>query len=186
MAATRSESSASAEQPAKAHLELARLNKASVKTGGTWEVYMWRVFEDKYDYTWQGKPRQGSNLLCTLVNPQDPRQYCQAQFKKTSKNTAKYEEALNSYKDGGRFVMSKVVFAEGTKPEYVSCPIKHVVDLSQTKMDRCIGSDSAVQPAPTATVAGSVKLGNNQFFDVTALVQEVSEVRKHENNRSSL
>ena len=120
MAATGSESSASAEQPAKAHLELSLLNKASVKTGGTWEVYMWRAFEDKYDYTWQGRPRQGTNLLRTLVNPQDPRQYCQAQFKKTSKNTAKYEEALNSYKEGGRFVMSKVGFAEGTKPEYVS------------------------------------------------------------------
>ena len=98
MAATRSESSASAEQPAKAHLELSLLNKASAKTGGTWEVYMWRVFEEKYDYTWQGKPRQGTNLLCTLVNPQDPRQYCQAQFKKTSKNTNSRECSTFGYR----------------------------------------------------------------------------------------
>jgi len=82
--------------------------------------------------------------------------------------------------------MSKVAFLEDAKPGYVSCPIKHVVDLSKTKLDACIGaSDSAVQPAPTATVAGSTTLGTNQFFDITALVQEVHEIRKHENNRSS-
>ena len=51
MAATQSASSASAEQPAKAFFELSLLNKASVKTGGTWEVDMWHVFEEKYDYT---------------------------------------------------------------------------------------------------------------------------------------
>ena len=53
-------------------------------------------------------------------------------------------------------------------------------------MDACVGaSDSAVQPAPTATVAGSSDLETNQFFDVTALIQEVKTVLQHENNRSS-
>ena len=47
MAATQSASGASAEQPGTTHLELSFLDKASVKTGGTWEVLMWRVFEDK-------------------------------------------------------------------------------------------------------------------------------------------
>ena len=53
-------------------------------------------------------------------------------------------------------------------------------------MDTCIGeSGSAVQPAPTATVADSTDLGSNQFFDVTALIHEVKELRQHDNNRSS-
>ena len=61
------------------------------------------------------------------------------------------------------------------------------MDLSKTKVEACVGaSDSAVQPAPTATVAGSTDLGTNQFFDVTALIQEVKQVREHDNNRSSL
>ena len=52
--------------------------------------------------------------------------------------------------------------------------------------DSCIGAaHSAVQPAPTATVAASIDLGTNQFFDVTALIQEVQETRQHENNRPS-
>ena len=32
-------------------------NKASVKIGGTWHVYIWQPFEDKYEYNWKGKTR---------------------------------------------------------------------------------------------------------------------------------
>ena len=66
---------------ASAHLALPMLNKASAKTGGTWDVFVWHPIEDKYEYTWQGKLRQGTNFLCTLVSPDDPRWYLQAQFK---------------------------------------------------------------------------------------------------------
>ena len=171
---------------ASAHLALPMLNNASAKTGGTWEVLVWNPIEDKYDYVWQGKSRQGTNFLCNLISHDDPRYYLQAQFKKTSSNGPKYEQALKNYVHGARFVMSHVVFVDNAKTAYVSCPLKSVVDLSKTKMEACFGaSDSAVQPAPTATVAGSTDLGTNQFFDVTALIQEVKEVREHENNRSS-
>ena len=83
-------------------------------------------------------------------------------------------------------MMSKVGFVEDAKLQYVSCPLKVVVDLSSTQMDR-VGEppDSAVQPAPTATIAGSAGLAGNQFFDVTALIQEVTDVQEHNNNRSS-
>ena len=186
--ATKAASKASAEQPANpySHLPLSLLNKASARTGSTWEVVVSRPFEDKYEYKWQGKPRQGSNLICNLVSAQDPSQYCQAQFKKTAQNATAYEKAMKTSKPGGRFVMCNVGFVEDAKAAYVSCPLKMVVDLSKTKMDPCAEApDSAVQPAPTATVAGSVNLASNQFFDVTALIQEVHETRHHENNRSS-
>ena len=179
-------SKASAAQPAKAHLPLSLLNKASARTGGTWDVYVSRPFEDKYEYKWQGQPRQGSNLVCNLVAAQDPSQYCQAQFKKTSQNGTAYQKAVKAFNLGARFVMSNVGFAEDAKAAYVSCPLKTVVDLSKTKMDPCAqASGSAVQPAPTATVAGSVNLDSNQFFDVTVLIQEVHETRQHDHNRSS-
>ena len=179
-------SNASAEQPGQLHIALDLLNKASAKTGGTWDVYLSHVFEDKYEYKWQGKTRQGNNIVCTLVSAEDPQNYCQAQFKKTAQSGLRYEKALKAYKQGARYIMSKVAFVEEAKAAYVSCPIKHVVDLSKTNMDECVGaSNSAVQPAPTATVAGGSNLGSNQFFDVTALIQEVHETRQHENNRSS-
>ena len=142
-----SASNASAEQPGQAKLALSLLNKASAKTGGAWDVRMWRPFEDKYEYNWKGDRRQGANLLCTLVSSDDPRQYCQAHLKKTSQNGAKYAQALNAYKHGARFIMSKVGFVENAKTAYVSCPLNQVVDLSNAKMGICILSAySAVQP----------------------------------------
>ena len=180
------DASASAAKPSCAHLVLSMLNKASAKTGGTWEVLVWNAIEDKYEYTWQGKIRQGTNFLCNLISPDDPRCDLQAHFKKTSSNGPKYEQALKNYVHGARFVMSNVGFVDDAKAAYVSCPLKSVVDLSKTKLEACVGaSDSAVQPAPTATVAGSTDLEINKFFDVTALIQEVKEVRQHDNNRSS-
>ena len=71
----------------------------------------------------------------------------------------KYQEALKAYKDGSRFIMSNVGFSHDVKLAYVSSPLKMVVVLSKTKMDACIAaSGSAVQPAPTATIAGSLNL----------------------------
>ena len=63
--------------------------------------------------------------------------------------------------------MSQVGFVDDAKAAYVSCPLKHVVDLSNTTMEILMGgADSAVQPAPEATIAASSSLGTNQFFDV--------------------
>ena len=67
-------------------LSLSELNKASAKTGGEWLVHAFRPVEDIYQYTWQGKSRQGTNLIVTLVSAEDASQYCEAAFKKNSKN----------------------------------------------------------------------------------------------------
>ena len=178
---------ASAAQPAPGNfLPLAQLNKASVKIGGEWSVIVFRPIEDTYEYTWQSKPRQGTTFLVTLVSAQDPTQYCQGQVKKNAKNTAKYEQIKKAMEHGRRFVMSKVAFVDDAKLLYVSCPLKIVVDLFSTKMDACVDiPNSVVQPVPEATIAGSANLEGNQFFDVIALVQEVSQVTNHSNNRSS-
>ena len=177
----------SAEQPdSEKHLPLSELNKASAKTGGSWVVKVFRPFEDKYQYTWQGKPGTGTNLVVTLVSAEDASQYCQANFKKTAKNEAKYEQTKKAMEHGKCFVMSKVGFVDNVKLAYVSCPLKVVVDLSSTTMDACVETPSSVvQPAPTATIAGSACLAGNQFFDVTALIQEVQDIKEHANNRSS-
>ena len=177
----------SAEQPEPPkYLPLPELNNASAKTGGSWIVDAFRPVEDNYQYTWQGKPRSGTNLLVSLVSPEDPSQYCQAQFKKTSRDGAKYEQTKRAIGQGKRFVISDVCFVKDAKLAYVSCPLKVVVDLSSTKMDTCVDTPSSVvQPAPTATIAGSAALAGNQFFDVTALIQEVQDIREHANNRSS-
>jgi hypothetical protein len=177
---------ASAALPAKAKIRLSLLSPASVKTGGVWDVHICRATEDIYEYKYQGKDRTGTTFICILVSPEDPREYCQAQIKKTSSNGGKYLSVVKACKQGARFEMSAVAFSEDAKAAFVSCPLKKVVNLEKTKMDICIAPlDLAVQPAPTATIAGSVGLGNNQCFDVTALVQEVQDIRQFANNRSA-
>ena len=179
---------ASAVQPdSQKSLSLSELNKASAKTGGEWLVDAFRPVEDVYQYTWQGKSRQGTNLIVTLVSAEDASQYCQGVFKKNGKNETKYNQIKAAMEHGRRFVMSKVCFVEDAKLAYVSCPLKVVVDLSCTQMDPqcCTTGNSVVQPLPTATVAGSAGLAGNQFFDVTALIQEVQDVIEHANNRYS-
>ena len=178
---------ASAEQPeSEKHLPLSELNKASAKTGGAWVVDVFRPFEEKYKYTWQGKPREGTNLLVTLVSAEDASQYCQAMLKKTAKQETKYAQTKTAMENGKRFVMSNVGFVDNAKLEYVSCPLKVVVDLGSTTFDACVERPSSVvQPAPTATIAGSAGLAGNQFFDVTALIQETQDIKEHANNRSS-
>ena len=122
----------------------------------------------------------------TLVSEENPSHYCQAHFKKTTKNGMKYEQIKKLVADGKRFVITKVGFVEDAKVKYVSPPLKNVVDLSSTKIDLCVDADcSDVQPTPQASVAGSSSLEGNQFFDVTALVNEVQGTREHSNNRSS-
>ncbi len=106
--ATKAASKASAEQPANpySHLPLALLNKASARTGGTWDVYVDRPFEDKYEYKWQGKARQGTNLIFNLVSAADPSQYCQAHFKKTAQNATAYATAVTASKKGERLALA--------------------------------------------------------------------------------
>ena len=75
--------------------------------------------------------------------------------------------------------MSKVAFFEDANAAYVSSPLKIVVDLSNTKMELCIGAaSSAVQPAPEAAIAASTILASNQFFDVTGFVQEEFRLKR--------
>ena len=75
--------------------------------------------------------------------------------------------------------MSKVAFFEDANAAYVSSPLKTMVDLSNTKMELCIGAaSSAVQPALEATIAASTSLASNQFFDVTGFVQEDCRLKR--------
>ena len=178
-------SPASAEPASRPYLDLWDICSASAKIGGTWDVFVLQPYHHTYQYTWHGSPRQGTNFLCNLVSSADPLKYCQAQFRKTSHNGADYDAALKKYQHGARFVMSKVRFIENVSAAYVSCPCKHVVDLTKTKMDPWPGQPvSAVQPDPREIVASSSS-GDRQLFHATAPGPEVGETLNCESNSCS-
>ena len=178
----------SAERPVEGtHLRLSELNSATAKTGRCWVVDAFRPAEDNYEYVWNGRRCHGTTLVVTLVAADDRSQYCQAHFRKYWWNGPKYEQAKKAIEHGKRFIMSQVSFAQsGWMPAYVSCPLKLIVNLSQTTMVPCANTPGrTVQPAPTATIASSTSLVDRQCFDVTGVVQEVQAVRRLPNNRCS-
>ena len=172
-----------------APLGLLKLNKASAKTGAKFSVVVHQPREDIYTYESGGaaKKNQGSTFVVNLVCPEEPSHYLQGQIRKSKKNEALYEGLKKKMKQGARFTMSKVGIDEKQKTKFVSCPLKIVVDLSSTKLEAVLNimGNDVVQPVPTATIAGSSELAGNQYFDVTALVAEVSDIRGHANDRSS-
>ena len=191
-------SKVSAEQPESGkYLPLSELNEASARTGGSWVVDAFHPVEHNLEYTWQSPWEDGTSLVVTLVSEKDASQYCQGRLWKDVRNEAKYERKKKAMMHGVRYIMSNVCFIDEAKLAYVSCPLKVVVDLTVTKMDTVLypnfhtvpHSDfrnSVLQPAPTATIADSAGLAGNQCFDVTALIQEVQDIRRHAHNRSSL
>ena len=176
---------ANAEPPSRPYLDLWDLCPASVKTGGTWDVYVHQPYEHKYQYTWHGSSRQGTNLLCILVSSADPLKYYKAQFRKTSHNSAEYDAALKKYQQGARFAMSKVGFFQLDLASCCPWYPKVGVDLTKTKMDPWPGQPvSAVQPDLRAIVASSSS-GDRQLFHATAPGQEVGETVNCESNSAS-
>ena len=114
--------------------------------------------------------RQGENFVVTLICAQDPTNYCYGHLKKTPGNASKHANALKKFKNGTRFVMSRVGFVTDAKTAYVSSPLKDVVDLVKTQMDAVLqGRPSAAQPVPSASIAGSSEIKANQCFGVIAV-----------------
>ena len=138
-------------------LAMSKLNKQSAKAGGSWLVDAWQPRVENYEFIAKGgKTMKGSNFTVILVSAENPSEYLFAQIKKTQKNAAAFEKAVNVIKNGKRYVMSKVAFTDSIRAQYNSCTIKHVVDLASSKMEPSAESPtSVVQPVPITTVAGS-------------------------------
>ena len=183
------DSSGSAAQPAKADTtSLKELNVASAKSGGNWTVVVCHPFEDTYDYTWQGKQRTGSQLLITLVSPSNPEAYCLAQFRKSQSNTIQYKAAKAKFLEQTTFQMTKVAFSDTAKSQYVNTPVKLVVHLALTQMSAIVSlgqNASSVQPCPPYSLCDCSSLDDQQFLDVTALVNDNTPIRSVANNRQS-
>ena len=164
---------------------LNELNQASGKTN-KFTVVAWNPFTEKYEYQWRGEPRVGENFMVTLVSPDAPDQYCLATIKKTAKDTTKFHQAQKTYTAGKTFQISKVTLNTELAKQYVSPANKAVVNLALTSAEPAVhvgDGTGVVQPCPMTTVAKCHELSNNQFFDVTALIQRIGADRDVQNDR---
>ena len=75
------------------------LTKQSAKIG-EFKVIVFKPWEDTYAYQWEGQQRETTAWRCVLVSAEDSRQYCQGEFKLTTKNKDAYEKNKQMHKEG--------------------------------------------------------------------------------------
>ena len=170
-----SESTSAAE-----HLPLRELTPQSGGIG-TWLL---QVAEEprvrEYEYTWSGKTCKGKRFEIPLVSA-EAGSYCMGQYRRRgpAKTADKeFDENVERFKAATTWCASKVSLAK-EKPCYISSPLKIMIDLNNTKMVPVLQSIRKMpsEPTPLDTLHTILMCPQHQRVDVTALVENVSEVR---------
>ena len=171
------EKDSGAAQPAAKAQNLTLLNQRSAKIG-TWELYVYNPQVITYEWTDKRSQEVKSNQLfrAILVDRNDPASYCLAEYrKKPTEGVKAFEPIAKKMKDGLGFRLTRVALHD-TKQEYIHSPKKVVINLAASKLDPILASGgSAPKPLPAMTVAEVLGFNANQRFDITALVDSVSE-----------
>ena len=171
------EKDSDAAQPTEKSQSLALLNMRSAKIG-MWDLYVSNPQLSTYEWTDKKSQEVRKNQIfrCLLVDRNDPANYCVGECKKKPTEGSQPLEAMaKKMKDGLGHRFSKVALAE-TKQEYISSPKKVVINLAAPKLDPILATGgSTPKPVPAMTVAEVLGFNANQRFDMTALVDRVSE-----------
>ena len=167
-------------------LALAELNQRSAALG-QWDVGIFRpyIHEWKYNIKSTSQPKTGKAFRCTLVSDLDPSQYVNAYVQMRSDNTTPLREAEAKFKAGLKFRISKVALDNSAKQEFLHTPLKQKIDLAKTKVVPLMQEKegATVQPSPSMCIKDCTLLQQSQRFDVTALVDSLSEVRSVSDTR---
>ena len=96
-----------------------------------------------------------------------------------SNNSAPLQEAAAKFKEGLTFCISKVGLDNSAKQEFLHTPLKQKVDLAKTKVVALMQINDGGQtvPSPSMCIKDCKLLQQSQRFDVTAIVDSLSEVR---------
>ena len=165
---------------------LAELNQRSAALG-QWDVGIFRpaIYEWKYTTKSTQQPKIGKAFRCILVSVLDPSQYVSAHVQMRSNNETPLQEAKAKFIAGLKFRISKVALDNSTKQEFLHTPLKQKIDLAKTKVERLMQEKdgATVQPSPSMCIKDCILLQQSQRFDVTALVDSLSEVRSVSDTR---
>ena len=158
---------------------LAELNQRSAGLC-VWEVGIFcpRIHEWK----WTDKnhnEKSGAEFRCILVSLLDASQYVAAHISMRSDNMEPLKKAESKFKANLKFQISKVALASSVKQEFLHCPIKFKVDLNKTTATPVLQQKQGeiLQACPSMSINDCKKLQQTQRFDVTALMDELAEVR---------
>ena len=150
---------------------------------GMWEIEIAVPRLETYSYDWQGVSRTTEVFRCDLVSTSAPTFYCLGEVKKTKEQKKAHVDALEKFKAGLKFRLSKAVLNAESKAEYNSTTHKVTVNLLASHLDPLLQGPVAFKPEPTTTCADCVKIRKFQHFDITALIKRVSEPRNSKNGQ---
>ena len=169
--------SASLDSAAKpATLSLTELSQRSASIG-TWQVGVFHPITNKYHYFWEGKRRNNVNFCCYLVSANDQSHYCLAEAKPDKAGDEKSLKPItDKFTAGVFFNISNVSLVKDVKKQYTNTPIQLSVNLRSTKATPVLQSlGNVAEPAPQSSIADAMDITVDQQFDVTALIQSMSE-----------
>ena len=90
-----------------------------------WDISIALPRIEEYEYVWDGKQRKGQVFRCMLTSLLDAAYYCRGEVRKEKGQPNAVQKALDKFKNGLRFRISKVTLNSKDKQEYNSC--KHKV-----------------------------------------------------------
>ena len=169
-----------------ASLSLKELNTRSAPLG-SWDVGVFRA--RIHEWTWTDKtsklPKSGAAFQCLLVAANDPETYISASTVMRAGNKEPLEALRNKFKDNRKFRLSKVALQTQAKQQYLHTPLKMRIDIGKTHSEPLLSAQDGeiVQPEPKLTLRDCAQLQQAQRFDVTGLVESISEERQVTENR---
>ena len=157
---------------------LHHLNNTTAKLS-EWEIEIANAHEEEYEYKWEDKTRSTKIFKCHLVYIHDPEQYCMGELRKSKSSPPNWcEVAAKKFEDGHKFRISAVELNIKAKPEYISTTVKQVVNLQATQMTKLLQDTKHCNPEPRVTCKECMAFKSTQAFDITALIDAVSERRE--------
>jgi len=163
-----------------AMLPLKRLNKQSCKIGS----FPCRVIEPQtieYEYVDKrsGRTVKGKRFHCILVGT-EATEYVFAQIRGAPE--AVINAAKGKYLSGTAWIMSGVSIDAKADAAYVSCPLKTVINLQNTKMAAVLKgqapeTDLPKDITPPLSVADAAEIRSKRSFDLIALIKDVGQTR---------
>jgi len=163
-----------------ASMSLPELNKGSAGLG-LWDVGVFHPCIRHYKYTAKhnGKETKGATFSCILVSLTNPSEYVVGNVAMRAGKMEPLTKAEKKFKKGLAFRISKVFLDTTAKQEYLHTPVKLIVDLNKTQAEplRETYRPFFAHPTPNMSIKDCTTLQQSQRFDVTALVETVSESR---------
>lgn len=161
-------------------MDLGALNKASANIG-VFDIRILRPQLETYSFVKNNQTMQGQHFKCLLVGL-DEACYCLGTLRGTKEATNK---ALIKFQAFTMWTLKNVAFDVKYKVEFVSCPVKLVVNMGTSTLEPCQNDALPQMIKPPFSLAQIEKISSNLYVDVLGVVKEVRQ-RQSYNDRERI